>query len=513
MSRGAPPTQLLSAVSPQVSQQVAAGGQMNLQQQQVSNQAMARRNQEQIQRQQLDQQRVLSEEALRQRSVESLLQAENYNKLNASNLQIARERNQQAALGRAQEAQMAQEDRDLRREVMQNEMRMHKQSQALELGIALAENQTASPEAIERLTDLRAQMVENSIRRSEAELAQAGLNREAGQYRDKATKAIREYQDQIDTILERGTGDLAQFMTGDLNPLEYFETESMLPGPIEAVRSIGVFGDTFSNFSRDAFNLFLPAGSELTSVDVERALMGVRDNPDFVRGARLNFSTDMVKRAIEGVFPDADASRIAASYLGVINSLETTPADRREEMVNIFMEDAREAGVDPLAFGELIRRIGSAKAEMRDTYRERGITAGQMVDGLTEATAVPFLSSQLADELPGERILTALTPSLAPTRAWLGTLESEGDLRPEQVRTLLEQVQEEGFADQFGEVQELFDLVEQSEEGAEGLAELAREAGIMEMNLDEATTDAEMDRARRSRLALEALIGDLGGIR
>ena len=491
MSRGAPPTQMLSAVPNQVNQNIAAGGQMNLQQQQINNQAAAQRQQAELQRQQMQQERVLSEEALRQRSMESLLQAENYEKLNASNMQIARERNMQAEATRRQQAQIAQADRDMQMQIHQQTMAADKEAKALQIQIALAQSETGTPEDLEALRQAEARMVDLGMRLDAANKIQAGQVRNFEEYRNQAAVAMRDTVENMDRAFDQVTAELPEYTTA-IDYTKYFGD------PYEdGFISAGASGAAEAGYT--FMNLF---GAGMAGQRDYRALLTIKDDPDAARAANLQYHADLVQRAVESAFPQANnPNAIAASWMGLSGSLEGLSSERKEAAVQQFLGELQQSGVDPLMFGELMRRVDASTQKRLDELRQQGITPN--LPKVDAEQSGDFITSHLLRTTPGHRMAVALLPTVNPMRTYLDTLDSP-DITLDQVEAMIQGMGRRGM-EVDPQLQGLSDLLEELQGTREDIVDIQRQTGLEEAGIERMGTDIEMRAQERSRRRLEEI--------
>jgi len=491
---------MLSAVPNQVNQNLAAAGQMNLQQQQINNQAAAQKQQLDLQRQQMQQERMLSEDALRQRTMESLLQAENYEKLNASNLQIARERNMQAEATRRQSAQLAQADRDMQMQMHNKTMAADKEAKALQIQIALAQAEGATPEQQAQLEAAEARLVDFGIRMDAANRLESGQIRDINEHRQTAVRAMKETVENVDTAFDRLTVNLPEEVAA-IDYVKYFGT------PYEGFFSS--LGSSVGEVGGAIANTFLPESLEFAGQTDSRALLTLINDPDASRAANLQYHSDLVKKGLESLFPNAtNPGDIAASWMGLSGAIEGYTEERKEAAVQQFLGEIQAAGVDPLMFGEMMRRIDKATEGRLSELRVQGISPN--MPSIEANQSGEFIQSHLLRTTAGHRVAVALLPSLNPMRSYLDTLEDPG-VNIDMIREMVAGMGDRGITP-GPEIDQLLEAMGGLESTRTGKLDIERDIGLEETGLDTMTRGIEMDISRRQRDRLEEIAqGLLGG--
>lgn len=491
-----PPTQLQSAVSPDVPKMIASAGQMNLQQQQINNRAAAEKArldaQQQMAREKMESQEFMTGEALKQRQAQALLQTANYQKLNQNNMDIARMRSEDAAAGRQEQARQFNERQNMAQQIHDETMNMQKADKQLELDIFLAERWD-DPDALARMQESKANLMDRVLKMEQAKQLRAGKETDLGKMRLDAARNI-----------ESMAKDLRPLITNGLASIQDELAFADMPDGMTENMISNIFGEGTRRVIGDISETILEFGT-LTFADMagpeEEGLAKILDqDPHLQVKASAGYFSSMVSKALTSAFPEANTQEIERQLSGLFASSDDASFEESQNAMQALFQDN---GINPMVAGEIMKKISEeVSSRRREIMSQYGVSSNMSRDQINEDQVMPFIQAKLLAGAERFYRFAAASESLAPYETWAEGIRG-GDLN--EVSEVLRQLQEGGVGG--AGVMSVVDAMERIErmrrDELDSERDLVMEEDRIQDQADTLRRDAELERTERIRQAIE----------
>lgn len=520
MSRMAPPTQSLSAVSPGVTQQIQSAGNMGLQQQQINNNAMAQRNQETIAREKIASQEFMTSDALEQKKFESLLQTQNYMRMNQKDRDIAKMTNDTRMSEQAGVQSRFQTAQDFKERAHNENIKLTKDANVLKMRIALAQD-SYDPAARDELRELERLQVERTLGLEEAKKRMAGDEAGARKIRATTLKALEQQRKAIDPVIERGMQSVASMMTV-ASGNDFGLTGRSGAGPIThpdawSVRGLkdwnaetdtGPYGEGIGDFIGGVLHVgqeLVTGGMGDYASPANENIATLLENPDFATTASARYASKTIAQALVGSFPQANQAKLSA----ILDAHFQTPVSGVDPevmatKVGQFTRDLQGEGVNPIVAGEIIRRISDT---FRDSHQgfasSHGVSANTMRRETTEENVPALIQARIFGNQNRLNALAQLMPSMAPYESIIAGAGSGNVVEIGEVRSLMS---ENGLNP--NDIDALLDAAERLEEGRKGMLDRERDLEMGIQGIRRAGVDAGIDNNDRRNKMIRELVND-----
>jgi hypothetical protein len=474
MSRGAPPTQPISAVTPGTTQSIAAAAQSGQQRQATNNAAMAARNAEALRRQQIESQEFLTQETLNNRMNMGLLQSANYARKNATDMQMQQNILADRQSARNEQARQFNESKQMKEKVHQDTMNMAKANQMLKLDMALAD-EYQDPDALARLQEAEDGLIERTLQMEAAKRIQQGQEVDMNKLRTQVARQIRDMQKAQAPLIDRA--------------MDAVSDDVILP-----MATMGYFGETqglskANRFLSDALETVVEvstAGFFDTAGFLDESKLEVLLDPDQLRSFQSIYFSQSIGKALAAAFPKSDSRYLTSSINTVLSN---ATINNSEETAQRLQEVFRQNNIDPGVAGEIISRMQEGINAQRQTFRGKGVTANMGRNDITEDNVLDLANLKLISSSALRAAFSHL-PSMKAYDAWAGGVTGSKD----EVQETLRQMVEEGV--EVGDVERLVEMIEGLESGAEGLGDMEREMALEQGRVTR-LGDTIADRERR----------------
>lgn len=474
MSRGAPPTQPISAVTPGTTQSIAAAGQSGQQRQATNNAAMAARNAEALRRQQIESQEFLTQETLNNRMNMGLLQSANYARKNATDMQMQQNILADRQSTRNEQARQFDQTQQMKQKVHQDTMNMSKANQMLKLDLALADDYE-DPDSLARLQEAEDGLIERTLQMEAAKKIQQGEEVDMNKLRTQVARQIRDMEKAQKPLIDRAMDAVSDDVILPMATMTYFGERSGL--------------SKANRFLSDA----LEVGAEVTTMGfydtagyLDESKLEVLLDPDQLRSHQAVYFSQSIGKALAAAFPESDSRYLTSSINTVLsNATINNSEETAQRLQEVFKQNNIDAGVA----GEIISRMQEGINAQRQTFRSKNVTANMGRNDITEDNVLDLANLKLISSSALRAAFSHL-PSMKAYQAWAGGVMGSRD----EVEETLRQMTEEGV--DVGDIDRLVDMIEGLETGAENLGDMEQDFALAEGRVQREADTVRFDRGR-----------------
>ena len=474
MSRGAPPTQPISAVTPGTTQSIAAAGQSGQQRQATNNAAMAARNAEALKRQEIDSQEFLTQETLNNRMNMGLLQSANYARKNATDMQMQQNVLADRQSQRSEQARQFNESKQMKEKVHQDTMNMSKANQMLKLDMALADDYE-DPDSLARLQEAEDGLIERTLQMEAAKKIQQGEEVDMNKLRTQVARQIRDMEKAQKPLIDRAMDAVSDDVLLPMATMTYFGERSGL--------------SKANRFMSDV----LETGAEVTTMGfydtagyIDESKLEILLDPDQLRSHQAVYFSQSIGKALAAAFPESD-SRYLTSSLNTV--LSNATINNSEETAQRLQEVFQQSNIDAGVAGEIISRMQEGINAQRQTFRGRNVTANMGRNDITEDNVLDLANLKLISSSALRAAFSHL-PSMKAYQSWAGGVMGSKD----EVEETLRQMVEGGVG--VSDVRRLVSMMEGLETGAENLGDMEQEFALAGGRVERQADNIRFDTGR-----------------
>lgn len=486
MSRGAPPTQPISAVTPGTTQSIAAAAQSGQQRQATNNAAMAARNAEALRRQQIESQEFLTQETLNNRMNMGLLQSANYARKNATDMQMQQNILADRQSTRNEQARQFNESKQMKEKVHQDTMNMAKANQMLKLDMALAD-EYQDPDALARLQEAEDGLIERTLQMEAAKRIQQGQEVDMNKLRTQVARQIRDMQKAQAPLIDRAMDAVSDDVILPMATMSFFRDKEFAKETFFGEGA--VTGLSPARFASDVIETIAEvssAGFYDTAGFLDESKLEVLLDPDKLRSFQSIYFSQSIGKALAAAFPESDSRYLTSSLNTVLSS---ATINNSEETAQRLQEVFRQNNIDPGVAGEIISRMQEGINAQRQTFRNNNVTANMGRSDITEDNVLDLANLKLISSSALRAAFSHL-PSMKAYDAWSAGVTGSKD----EVQETLRQMAEEGVGTR--DIERLVGMIEGLESGAEGLGDMEREMALEQGRVTR-LGDTIADRERR----------------